>query len=142
MTTARKGKRWSAAVSENSDALDIKDGTFAKDSPKAVAHALKKSAEASDRRKASPFQAAMSMLNFFINRAGRNLPKTRRKVLEEAKEELRHEFHRDEPKPTRRAPAKSKASATRKKPVSATRKKPVSATRKKLASAHTSAERR
>ena len=84
--------RWSRQVNETSDALDIAEGTFAKDDPKAIARALKRDAEASHRRKSSPYRSAMSMLTFFINRAGKNLPARRRRILEAAKDELRAEF--------------------------------------------------
>ncbi len=74
---------------ETSNALDLERGVFAKDDPKSIARSLKRSAEESRRRKADPFRSAMSMLNFYINRAGRNLPKQRRDKLEAAKDELR-----------------------------------------------------
>jgi len=85
-------RRWSAQVAARSDALDLERGIFAHRDPRRIALSLKKSADASSRRKASPFQSAMSMLNFFINRAGRNLPDSRRQVLEQAKDELRALF--------------------------------------------------
>jgi hypothetical protein len=85
---------WSASVTKHSDALDIVTRTFARRSPRAIAQALKRSALRSRRRKAGPFQSAMSMLNFYINRGGRGLPPARRKVLEQAKDELRKAFHR------------------------------------------------
>ncbi len=74
---------------QTSNALDLERGVFAKDDPKSIARSLKRSAEESKRRKAEPFRSAMSMLNFYINRAGRNLPKERRDKLEAAKDELR-----------------------------------------------------
>ncbi len=74
---------------ETSNALDLERGVFAKDDPKSIARSLKRSAEESKRRKAEPFRSAMSMLNFYINRAGRNLPKQRLARLEAAKDELR-----------------------------------------------------
>lgn len=83
---------WSARVTQTSDALDIPGGTFAKDDPKAIAHELERDAEASTRRKSSPYRSAMSMLTFYINRAGKNLPAARKKVLEDAKQVLREEF--------------------------------------------------
>jgi hypothetical protein len=92
---ARTGRRWSARVAQRSDALDIKGGTFAQRSPKAVAQSLKRSADHSRRRKAGSYQSAMSMLNFFINRAGRSLPATRKKILRQAKTELRRLYHRE-----------------------------------------------
>ena len=90
----RTPHRWSAQVAATSDALDLEPGVFSHDDPRRIALSLKKSAEASRRRKASPFQSAMSMLNFFINRAGRQLPDSRRRVLEQAKDELRALFDR------------------------------------------------
>ncbi|MBS0297646.1 MAG: DUF3175 domain-containing protein [Proteobacteria bacterium] len=88
-------RKWSAAVSAHSDALDLEPKVFDQKSPKAIAASLKRSAEHSHRRKGSPFQSAMSMLTFYINRAGRKLPASRRRVLEKAKDELRHDFGRD-----------------------------------------------
>ena len=87
-------RRWSARVTRESDALDLKKGVFSKRSPKAIARSLKRSAERSHRRKSDPYRSAMSMLTFYINRAGRNLPAGRKKVLQQAKEELRKEFGR------------------------------------------------
>lgn len=81
--------RWSGHVMETSNALDLERGVFAKDDPKSIARSLKRSAEESKRRKAEPFRSAMSMLNFYINRAGKNLPKSRLQKLEAAKDELR-----------------------------------------------------
>jgi hypothetical protein len=88
-------KKWSADVTEHSDALDLEEHIFESDDPKKIAHSLKRSAEHSGKRKAEPFQSAMSMLNFYINRAGKNLPATQKKVLEQAKDELRTAFGRD-----------------------------------------------
>ena len=84
-----KKKYWSQEVTKTSIALDLEEGVFMRDDPKKIAESLKKSAEESSRRKAKPFQSAMSMLNFYINRAGKNLPSERKKVLEQAKQELR-----------------------------------------------------
>jgi hypothetical protein len=86
--------KWSARVTRRSNALDLEDGVFKKRSAKQVALSLKRSAEKSKRRKASPFQSAMSMLNFEINRAGRNLTPERRRVFTNARAELRKLFHR------------------------------------------------
>lgn len=91
---AEETRRWSQGVTENSNALDLEEGVFTRDDPRGIARSLKKSADASRRRKADPFRSAMSMLNFYINRAGRNLPEARRRVLEAAKDELRALFHR------------------------------------------------
>jgi hypothetical protein len=90
-----KKKYWSAGVGKRSNALDLEGGVFAKPTPRAIALSLKRSAEGSSRRKARPFQSAMSMLNFYINRAGKNLPVRRKLVLERAKDELRRLFHRN-----------------------------------------------
>ena len=87
-------RRWSQRVSETSNALDLEAGVFTWDDPRSIARSLKRSAEASKRRKAGPYQSAMSMLNFYINRAGRQLPAKRRKVLEQAKQELRRLYGR------------------------------------------------
>jgi len=87
-------KKWSAHVTETSDALDLKEEIF-KGSPRQVAVSLKRSAEHSHRRKSSPFQSAMSMLTFYINRAGKNLTAGRRRQLESAKGELRKAFGRE-----------------------------------------------
>ena len=86
--------RWSARVTRESNALDLEDGIFENDDPKKIAASLKYSAEHSKRRKAEPFRSAMSMLNFYINRAGANLPARRRRILERAKDALRVAFGR------------------------------------------------
>jgi hypothetical protein len=87
-------RKWSAEVTEHSDALDL-DREIFKKSPTAIARSLKRSAERSHRRKSSPYRSAMSMLTFYINRAGKNLSTTRRKKLEAAKDMLREEFGRE-----------------------------------------------
>ena len=87
-------KRWSKRVTETSHALDLDRGTFSKRSPRQVALALKRSAERSRHRKADPYRSAMSMLNFYINRAGTKLAPERKRVLEKAKVELRNAFGR------------------------------------------------
>ena len=92
---ARSPDKWSQHVTDTSDALDVKAGLFEQDDPAAIAASLKRSAEHSHRKKGTPFQSAMSMLTFYINRAGDNLPKDRVKVLEAAKDELRKAFGRD-----------------------------------------------
>lgn len=91
----RGGRRWSKRVTETSDALDLKGGVFKSRDPKKIAASLKRSAERSHRRKANPYRSALSMLTFYINRAGKNLPASRRKVLNQAKDELKHQFHKD-----------------------------------------------
>jgi len=90
----RHARRWSKQVSEHSDALDLQPDLFKGTDPKAIAASLKRSAEHSRRRKGTAFQSAMSMLNFYINRAGRNLPKTQLAVLQRAKGKLREAFGR------------------------------------------------
>jgi hypothetical protein len=105
MTTIRRGKRaaarrgrsgryWSARVTRESNALDLEPSVFRQTSPRRIAASLKCSAEHSRRRKAKPFQSAMSMLNFYINRAGKNLTARQKAVLERAKHELRRAFGR------------------------------------------------
>jgi hypothetical protein len=89
-------RRWSAAVTRDSNALDLDSGIFRQRSPRAIAASLKRAALASHRRKAQPFQSAMSMLNFQINRAGRGLKPATRRTLERAKVELRRLFGRPE----------------------------------------------
>jgi hypothetical protein len=95
-TSPRKSPRkWSARVTERSDAMDLEDSVFKQRSAAAVARSLKRSAERSHRRKSSPFRSAMSMLNFYINRAGKNLSAAKRRKLERAKDELREAFGRE-----------------------------------------------
>jgi hypothetical protein len=84
-----RGRRWSGRVMQTSNALDLDKGVFAKSSAKAIARSLRRSALRSKRRKASPHASAMSMLNFYINRAGRKLPARHKAVLTRAKDELR-----------------------------------------------------
>ncbi|MBX4192224.1 DUF3175 domain-containing protein [Candidatus Parcubacteria bacterium] len=87
-------KKWSAKVTHESNALDLEPGVFKKSTPREVAQSLRRSAEQSKRRKAPAFQSAMSMLNFYINRAGSNLTRTRKNTLTRAKEELRKLYKR------------------------------------------------
>jgi uncharacterized protein DUF3175 len=94
MAKAQSGRKWSAKVMETSDALDLEESIFKSRSAKRIAASLKRSAEDSQRRKAGPFQSAMSMLNFYLNRGGRNLPASRKRILEAAKNELRRLFGR------------------------------------------------
>jgi hypothetical protein len=93
-TTPRK---WSAKVTRTSDALDLPAGIFKSTSARRIAQSLKRSADASKRRKTTPFQSAMSMLNFEINRAGKGLSPTRQRILNQAKIELRKVYGRDAP---------------------------------------------
>lgn len=86
------GKKWSKKVTESSNALDLEKGVFSFKDPTLIAQSLKRSAELSRRRKGTPYQSAMSMLNFYINRAGKNLSTERRNTLEQAKSELRKLF--------------------------------------------------
>ncbi|MFQ3453846.1 DUF3175 domain-containing protein [Bradyrhizobium sp. UFLA01-814] len=88
-------KRWSQRVTKESDALDLKRGVFKQTSAKKIASSLKQSAEHSARRKSGAYRSALSMLTFYINRAGKTLPKTDRSRLERAKVELKHQFGRD-----------------------------------------------
>lgn len=87
-------EKWSAEVTEHSDALELEPHVFEKDDPKEIAASLKRSADRSTKRETEPFRSAMSMLTFYINRAGKNLPENRRKVLEKAKDELRRAYDR------------------------------------------------
>ena len=87
--TTRRGRRWSLDVTTKSNALDLEANVFTRDDPKTVARSLKQSAERSHRRKSDPYRSAMSMLTFYINRAGKNLPEQRRAKPEAAKDELR-----------------------------------------------------
>ena len=96
-TATKKGapKRWSGRVTRESDALDLKGGVFKQTSAMKIAASLKRSAERSSRRKAGAYRSALSMLVFYINRAGKNLPKTQRERLERAKGELKQQFGRE-----------------------------------------------
>jgi len=98
MSEPRTTHRWSRDVTRRSDALDLEKDVFAQHDPKRIARSLKRSAERSERRKSSPFRSAMSMLTFYINRAGAKLPANQRRRLESAKDELRVLYDR----PTRK----------------------------------------
>jgi len=91
---AKRDRKWSAKVTEESNALDLETHVFDEDDPQKIAASLKRSAEHSHRRKSSPFRSAMSMLTFYINRAGKTLPAKRKRTLEKAKDALRAQFHR------------------------------------------------
>jgi hypothetical protein len=94
---ATKGtRRWSGRVTKTSNALDLERSVFTWKDPKRIAASLKRSAERSKRRKGTPYQSAMSMLNFYINRAGKSLGAEQRRVLERAKGELRRQFGRED----------------------------------------------
>lgn len=86
---AEQKRRWSQKVTETSDALSLEPDVFTKGEPVSIAESLKASADQSDRRKAGSYRSAMSMLTFYINRAGKNLPERRKRILEKAKDELR-----------------------------------------------------
>ncbi len=94
-TKKKSKRRWSQRVTQESHALALEEGVFTKDSPRAIARSLKRSADESRRRKSDPFRSAMSMLVFFINRAGRGLSKARKAKLEKAKDELRALYGKD-----------------------------------------------
>lgn len=94
MNARKQARQWSAAVTRHSNALDLESGVFKWSDPHKIALSLKRSAMRSQRRKAQPFQSAMSMLNFYINRAGSGLPERQKHILADAREELRIVFHR------------------------------------------------
>ena len=94
--TQHRIRKWSRNVTEHSDAMDLEKGIFAQTDPKRIAQSLKHSAERSERRKSGSFRSAMSMLNFYINRAGDTLSAAQRRRLEAAKGELRTLFDRPE----------------------------------------------
>ena len=87
-------RNWSAEVTHHSNALDLEEGVFTWGDPRRIALSLQRSAEQSTRRKAPPFRSAMSMLVFYINRAGKNLTPEQRQILEQAKQELRRLYHK------------------------------------------------
>lgn len=89
-------KKWSGQVTQTSNALDLENSVFKQSDPAQIASSLKRSANRSHRRKGTPYQSAMSMLNFYINRAGKNLPEKQKDVLERAKNELRKQFGKEE----------------------------------------------
>ena len=93
---ATAGKRWSQRVTQQSDALDLKRGVFTLRDPRKIAASLKRSAQRSSRRKSNAYRSALSMLTFYINRAGKTLPKIQRSRLERAKDELKKQFGREE----------------------------------------------
>lgn len=97
MATKKKtaSKKWSQQVTMKSNALDLEAGVFSWSDPKKIARSLKNSADCSTRRKTTPFRSAMSMLVFYINRAGKHLDEEQRKILEQARQELRRLYHRD-----------------------------------------------
>jgi hypothetical protein len=94
-STKRPAKKWSQSVSDHSNAMDLSPDVFTLDDPKKIAASLKRSAERSHRRKSAPFRSAMSMLTFYVNRAGSKLPAKRKRVLDQAKQELRKAFDKE-----------------------------------------------
>jgi uncharacterized protein DUF3175 len=107
---AKAARRWSQRVTRESDALDLSKGAFTGKDPKRIAASLKRSGERSRRRKADPFRSALSMLTFYLNRAGKNLPAARRRTLMRAKDELRRQFGRA---PARKRPRSSRRTRPR-----------------------------
>jgi hypothetical protein len=97
----KSSRKWSAKVTQRSDALDLERDVFKGKDPHKIALSLKRSAQTSKRRKGTPYQSAMSMLNFYINRAGKNLSKKQKRILERAKDDLRDVFGRNEQKQAR-----------------------------------------
>jgi hypothetical protein len=85
-------RKWSKKVNETSNAMDLEQNVFKGNDPKKIAQSVKRSASKSKRRRASPYQSVMSMLNFYINRGGKNLPASKKKILEQSKDELRKLF--------------------------------------------------
>jgi len=96
--SAKKGapKKWSKKVTQTSNAMDLEKDVFKQKNPKAIAKSVKRSAEKSKRKKAGPFQSAMSMINFYENRGGKNLKASQKKVLDNSKDELRKLYGREE----------------------------------------------
>ena len=92
--STRGARKWSQRVTTESNALELEQGVFTFDDPKRIAASLKRSAEESKRRKADPYRSALSMLTFYMNRAGKNLPVSRKRTLDHAKLELRAQFGR------------------------------------------------
>lgn len=108
-----KRKRWSQRVTETSDALDLEPGVFTQQDPVQIARSLKRSAERSNRRRADPFRSAMSMLTFYLNRAGKQLPAPQRARLEAAKDELRDLFGKPRREVRKRSGPRARRSTTR-----------------------------
>ena len=92
----KAAKKWSKPVTEHSNAMDLEKDIFKSKDPKEIAASVKKSAEKSKRKKAGPFQSAMSMINFYENRGGKNITASQKKILDESKDELRKLFGREE----------------------------------------------
>ena len=105
--TRKNSRRWSQRVTRTSNALDLDSRIFTRRDPRSIARSLKRSAERSRRRKSSPYRSAMSMLTFYINRAGKQLPASTRRRLEAAKDELRDLYGKP---PARKSSARRRAS--------------------------------
>jgi Protein of unknown function (DUF3175) len=103
---ARSKKKWSRRVTETSNALTVEEGVFSQRDPRRIANSLKRSAERSHRRKADPYRSAMSMLTFYVNRGGKNISASRKRVLESANDELRELYEKNV---SHRRAAKSRA---------------------------------
>jgi hypothetical protein len=95
MAETKHGRKWSAKVTKESHALDLDQGVFTWKDPAKIARSLKHSAESSSNRKSDPYRSAMSMLTFYLNRAGKSLPKTQKNILNDAKTELRKQFKKE-----------------------------------------------
>lgn len=104
-----RGRRWSARVTRTSHAMDTKQGIFKSRDPDKIAHSLLRSAKRSRTRKTTPYQSAMSLLNFYENRGGKNLSSGKKHVLERAKDSLRHIAGRDKPKTSSRSHARRRS---------------------------------
>ena len=107
-----KKTKWSAGVTKHSNALDLDKGVFTQDNPKKIAESLENSAEKSTRKKGTSYQSAMSMLNFYINRAGKNLPAKKKQVLTKARELLKEMHAADQAKTTAQSKTSTRAKTT------------------------------
>jgi len=116
---ATRKKRWSQRVTQKSDALTLEEGVFTRGSARSIAASLKRSAERSQRRKSDPYRSAMSMLSFYLNRAGKTLPASTRRKVETAKDELRALYGKE--KPVKKKAPSRKTAATRKRKTPAKR---------------------
>lgn len=111
--STRKSRRWSQRVTETSDAMTLEEGVFKKPNPRAIALSVKRSAERSHRRKAAPYRSAMSMLTFYVNRAGKGLPASEKNKLDKAKDELRALYGKAK-ETSKKKKSKTKAGTARK----------------------------
>ena len=117
---AASKKKWSRRVTQTSDALTLEEGVFARRNPRSIARSLKRSADRSTRRKADPYRSAMSMLTFYVNRAGKNMPASRKRILEKAKDELRRLYGKQAPA---RAAQKRRTTSTKQRRTSGTKRR-------------------